>query len=61
VIAILQGKDTKNPPYHQRYGGIFCDKLEKFIKLGEYFEKRSEKRSNFHEKVVILHRDSEKS
>ena len=35
--------------------------LEKFIKLTAYSEKRSEKRTNFHEKVVTLHRDSEKS
>ena len=28
--------------------------LEKFIKLAAYSEKRSEKRANFHEKVVTL-------
>ena len=28
--------------------------LEKFIKLATYSEKRSEKRANFHEKVVTL-------
>ena len=31
---------TKIPPYHQQYGGFFCDKLEKC--------------ANFHEKVVTL-------
>jgi len=36
----LQGKYTKIPPYHQQYGGFFCDKLEKC--------------ANFHEKVVTL-------
>ena len=43
VIAILQCKDTKIPPYHQRYGGNFfmlvflVDGVLKFQTLVDYF------------------------
>ena len=41
--------------------GIIAIIFRKFIKLAVYSEKRLEKCANFHEKVVTLHRDSEKS